>query len=238
MNSGHHLRNRRNTNDTGCRKEERMPKEPVPAVRMGRPPATSHDELERIGLELFTTRGFEETTIDEIAGAAGISRRTFFRYYTSKNDLVWGDFDAELSRLRERLAATPSSVPMMAALREAVVAFNRVDADHVALHRRRMALILGVPSLFAHSTLRFTGWRDVIAEFVGARVGRASTELLPQLVAHAALGCAIAAYTDWLQHEGTDLEPLLDEAIAELSVGFTGHESPSVPTARPPADAR
>src|SRR5689334_14098518 len=157
----------RNTNDTGCRKEERMTNEAAPAARMGRPPATSHDELERIGLELFTTRGFEETTIDEIAAAAGISRRTFFRYYTSKNDLVWGNFDAELHQLRERLAAVPPTVSMMAALREAVVAFNRVDADHVALHRRRMALILGVPTLMAHSTLRFAGWRDVIAEFVG-----------------------------------------------------------------------
>ena len=201
-----------------------MTNAPTPPVRMGRPPATSHDELERIGLELFTTRGFDETTIDEIAGAAGISRRTFFRYYTSKNDLVWGDFDTELGRLRERLASTPPSVPMMAALREAVVAFNRVDADHVALHRRRMALILGVPTLMAHSTLRFAGWRDTIAEFVGTRMGRPSTELLPQVVAHAALGCAVAAYAEWLQHPDAALEPLLDEAIAELAVGFAGHE--------------
>jgi hypothetical protein len=120
---------------------------------------------------------------------------------------------------------------MMAALREAVVAFNRVDADHVALHRRRMALILGVPTLMAHSTLRFAGWRDAIAEFVGARVARPSTELLPQLVAHAALGCAVAAYSDWLQHDDADLEPLLDQAIAELSVGFAGHET--APAAEP-----
>ncbi|GAA3395285.1 mycofactocin system transcriptional regulator [Cryptosporangium minutisporangium] len=195
-------------------------------ARMGRPPATSHDELERIGLELFTTRGFDETTIDDIAATAGISRRTFFRYYTSKNDLVWGDFDTELARLRDRLAATPPEVPMMAALREAVVAFNQVDAAHVALHRRRMALILGVPTLIAHSTLRFAGWRDVIAEFVAARVGGAATALLPQLVAHASLGCAVAAYTDWLRDPGAELEPLLDRAIAELSVGFAGHEGP------------
>ncbi|TQS42624.1 mycofactocin system transcriptional regulator [Cryptosporangium phraense] len=197
-----------------------------PPARMGRPPATSHDELEQIGLELFTTRGFDETTIDEIASAAGISRRTFFRYYTSKNDLVWGDFDAELARLRERLAATPADVPMMAALREAVVAFNRVDADHVALHRRRMALIVGVPTLIAYSTLRFAGWRDVIAEFVAGRVGRPVEDLLPQLVAHAALGCALAAYTEWLARSDADLDSLLDEAIGELASGFAGHESP------------
>jgi mycofactocin system transcriptional regulator len=196
-----------------------------PAARMGRPPATSHGELERIGLELFTSNGFEETTIDDIAAAAGISRRTFFRYYTSKNDLVWGDFDTELAGLRVRLAATPPEVTMMTALREAVVAFNRVDAAQAPVHRRRMALILGVPALIAHSTLRFAGWRDVIAEFVGARTGQPPAGLLPQVVAHAALGCAIAAYAEWLQHPDADLDRLLDEAIRELSVGFAGHEA-------------
>ena len=197
-----------------------------PAVRMGRPPATSHGELERIGLELFTRNGFEETTIDDIAAAAGISRRTFFRYYTSKNDLVWGDFDTELAGLRAGLAATPPDVTMMTALREAVVAFNRVDAEQAPVHRRRMALILGVPALMAHSTLRFAGWRKVIAEFVALRIARPPDELLPQVVAHTALGCAIAAYSEWLQHEDADLDALLDEAIRELSAGFAGHEGP------------
>jgi mycofactocin system transcriptional regulator len=191
---------------------------------MGRPPATSHGELEQIGLELFTRRGFEETTIDDIAAAAGISRRTFFRYYTSKNDLVWGDFDAELAGLRSRLAEVPPEMPMMAALREAVVAFNRVDARHAQVHRRRMTLILGVPTLMAHSTLRFAGWREVIAEFAAARLERPVNALLPQVVAHAALGGAIAAYTEWLAHDDADLDALLGEAIGELATGFAGHE--------------
>lgn len=195
-----------------------------PAARMGRPPATSHGELEQIGLELFTRRGFEETTIDDIAAAAGISRRTFFRYYTSKNDLVWGDFDAELAGLRSRLAEVPPEMPMMAALREAVVAFNRVDARHAQVHRRRMTLILGVPTLMAHSTLRFAGWREVIAEFAAARLERPVNALLPQVVAHAALGGAIAAYTEWLAHDDADLDALLGEAIGELATGFAGHE--------------
>jgi mycofactocin system transcriptional regulator len=195
-----------------------------PATRMGRPPATSHGELEQIGLELFTSNGFEETTIDDIAVAAGISRRTFFRYYNSKNDLVWGDFDGELARLRTRLAATPANVPMMAALREAVVAFNRVDPAHESWHRRRMALILGVPALIAYSTLRFTGWRDVIAEFVGARTGQAATALMPQVVGHTALGCSVAAYAEWLANEKADLATLIDEAMVALSTGFAGLE--------------
>ena len=49
---------------------------------------------------LFAARGFDATAVDDIASAAGIARRTFFRYYASKNDLVWGDFDGELRRFR------------------------------------------------------------------------------------------------------------------------------------------
>ena len=73
----------------------------------GRRPRTTRAELERVAFALFEAKGFDETTVDDIAAAAGIGRRTFFRYYPSKNDVVWGDFDGELARLRGWLAATP-----------------------------------------------------------------------------------------------------------------------------------
>ncbi|MGH1553997.1 TetR family transcriptional regulator [Streptomyces sp. L7] len=61
--------------------------------------------LERLGFDLFARHGFDRTTVDDIAAAAGIGRRTFFRYFASKNDLVWGDFEGQLVRLRELLDA-------------------------------------------------------------------------------------------------------------------------------------
>ncbi|MCQ0020665.1 TetR family transcriptional regulator [Actinomadura madurae] len=67
------------------------------APRVGRRPRTSRGELERVALRLFAERGFEETTVDDIASAAGIGRRTFFRYYGSKNDVVWGTSRASWS---------------------------------------------------------------------------------------------------------------------------------------------
>jgi AcrR family transcriptional regulator len=57
-------------------------------ARSGRPRATSRADLERLGFELFGQKGFDETTVDDIATGAGIGRRTFFRYFASKNDLV------------------------------------------------------------------------------------------------------------------------------------------------------
>src|SRR5246127_3753373 len=157
----------------------------------GRRRATSHAELEQTAFALFAAQGFEATTVDEIAAAAGIGRRTFFRYFPSKNDIPWGAFELELERMRARLRACPPQVPLMDAIREALVDFNRVDAAQVPLHRQRMELILRVPALFAHSTLRFTAWREVIAEFVAARTGERTGQLAPQAIAYAVLGVAV-----------------------------------------------
>src|SRR5579862_9792533 len=112
----------------------------------GRRRVTSRGELEQVAFELFAANGFEHTTVDDIAFAAGIGRRTFFRYFPSKNDVPWGDFDAELARLRGRLRAVPPQAPLMQALRTAITDFNRVAPAQLPAHRRRMELILRVPA--------------------------------------------------------------------------------------------
>ena len=184
--------------------------------RSGRPAATTRAELEQVALELFAERGFDSTTVEDIAAAAGIGRRTFFRYYASKNDVVWGEFEENLSALRTRLSRTDPSRPLLDALCEAVLAFNRLDPAHAPWHRNRMALVLTVPALQAHSTLRYTAWRAVVAEFVGDRLGTSPSELLPQLVAHLCLGAALTAYEQWLLDPGADLQALLAASLQAL----------------------
>ena len=186
----------------------------------GRRRATSRAELEQVAFTLFTARGFDATTVDEIAAAAGIGRRTFFRYFPSKNDVPWGAFEDELERMRVRLKACPPEVPVMDAIRYALIDFNRVAPAQVPLHRRRMELILRVPTLLAHSTLRFAAWREVVAEFVAERTGRRPDDLAPQAIAHAVLGVAIAAYEHWLDDPDSDLGALLDDAMRQLSGAF------------------
>ena len=186
----------------------------------GRRRATSRAELEQAAFALFAVRGFDATTVDEIAAAAGIGRRTFFRYFPSKNDIPWGSFENELERMRVRLKACPPEVPLTDAIRVALIDFNRVAPAQVPLHRRRMELILRVPTLLAHSTLRFTAWREVVAEFVAERTGRRQDDLAPQAIAHAVLGVAIAAYEHWLDDPDSDLGTLLDEAMRQVSSTF------------------
>ena len=186
---------------------------PAPA---GRRRSTSRAELEQVAFDLFERQGFEHTTVDDVASAAGIGRRTFFRYFGSKNEVPWGDFDSELAGMRRRLAATPPRSSLMEAIREAIVDFNGMPAEQVPAHRRRMTFILGVPALQAHSTLRFAAWRQVIADFVAQRTGQRPDALLPRTIAHAMLGVAVAAYEQWLASPDDDLCELLDSAVREL----------------------
>ncbi len=186
----------------------------------GRRRVTSRAELEQVAFDLFDRQGFEQTTVDDIASAAGIGRRTFFRYFASKNEVPWGDFDAELAGMRRRLTAAPASAPLMDAIRQAIVDFNQMPAGQWPAHRRRMTFILGVPALQAHSTLRFAAWRQVIADFVAQRTGQSPDALLPRTIAHAMLGVAVAAYEQWLASPGDDLCELLDSAILALGSAF------------------
>ena len=190
-------------------------------VRAAQRRITSRAELEQVAFDLFERRGFERTTVDDIASAAGIGRRTFFRYFPSKSDAVWGDFDGELARLRQRLKAAPAGTPPLEAIRREIVEINRIAPDQVPAHRRRMDLILRVPALQAHSTLRYAAWRQVIADFVADRTGEPAGALVPQAIGYAMLGVAIAAYEQWLHDGSADLCELLDTAVYALTSGFS-----------------
>ena len=189
---------------------------PAGEPRRGRPQSTSARELELIALRLFTERGFDETTVEDIAAAAGIGRRTFFRYFASKNDVVWGQFAEGLQQLRAALAGADEGVPWPSALREAVVAFNALPPEQVPVHRERMDLILHVPALQAHSTLMYAEWRGVVASFVARRLGLEADDYLPRLTGHLALAAAVAAYEQWLLDPGSSLASLLDEGLRWL----------------------
>jgi TetR/AcrR family transcriptional regulator, regulator of mycofactocin system len=185
----------------------------------GRPPSTSRESVAHVALDLFVQRGFEETTVDDIALALGVGRRTVFRYYASKNDIVWGDFDRVLDRLRADLDSQGDDVSVVDAVAAAAVSSNRYPVAQLPELRARMILITTVPALQAHSMLRYAAWRAVVAEYAARRCGVEADCLGPQTLAFAALGTSIAAFSAWAR-AGGDLESRLAAAYGALSTGF------------------
>ena len=156
--------------------------------------------------------------MDAIARAVGVSRRTLFRYYRSKNDIPWGQFDRTLKNFRQLFAEMPTDLPLCEAVHRGVLKFNEFDADAEPPHRERMRLIVETPALQAHSVLRYGSWRNVIAEYVATRTGLAPDEILPQTVAQVSLALALTAYGLWLEDPDSSLQDLLDQCLECLRV--------------------
>jgi TetR/AcrR family transcriptional regulator, regulator of mycofactocin system len=188
-------------------------------MSIGRPPSTTREEIEAVALDLFAERGFEATTVDDIAVAVGVGRRTVFRYFESKNDIAWGDFDWVMRRLREALDEG-AGLPLMEALRGGVVESNRYPAEQLPGLRTRMTLITGTPALQAHSALRYAEWRGVVAGWASGRLGEAPDDLRPRVIGYAALGTAMACFERWVASGDEDLLELLDAAFIAIAAGF------------------
>ncbi|MFD4366057.1 mycofactocin system transcriptional regulator [Rhodococcus sp. NPDC058521] len=191
-----------------------------PSSRIGRHPSTTQDRIATVAIELFAAQGFEETSVDEVAEAAGIARRTLFRYFPSKNAIPWGDFDDHLAMMRAELAELPADMPMAEALTSALLHFNTVPADAAAMHRKRMRLILQTPTLQAYSSVMYEGWRRVVAEYVAGRLGVSPTDHGPRTTGYLLLGIAMSAYEQWLADATLELTDLLASGMKQLSDGL------------------
>ncbi|HEX9832009.1 MAG TPA: mycofactocin system transcriptional regulator [Mycobacterium sp.] len=188
--------------------------------RVGRRRSTSWDHISNVAIDLFTARGFDDVSVDDVAEAAGIARRTLFRYYPSKNALPWGDFEAHLARMRDLLSDLDPDVGIDAALRTALLAFNTFDEAETARHRQRMRVILQTAALQAYSMTMYAGWRTVVVAFVARRLGMKEADLVPQTVAWTMLGVALSAYQVWLADESVSLLEALGDAFDTVSDGL------------------
>ena len=190
------------------------PATPRPAPTARRAPSRSIETIERVALELFRERGFEETPVEDIAAAAGISRRTFFRYFGSKSDIPFGNFESLLDDLEAWLESVPDDRPMFDVIADATMRFNRVHSDGPVAHRERMDLILHTPALRANAALRNAEWLSVVARYAARRMDEPPDSLGPQLAGHIALGAANAAYEQWLRDDTSDLDELVHRAFS------------------------
>lgn len=178
--------------------------------------------LEEAALRLFAERGYEHTTVEEIAEAAGISVRTLFRYYSSKQHLLLGDVaQGRLSAFRTALWARPASEPPLMAIEGALDDLDLTDRAEREQILARLALLARQPSLLTTYLVLNRDLAGVVADFVARRTGSAVTDLYPQMVAAATSAAWDTALVTWAASDGTaDLSELRRTAFAALTAGL------------------
>ncbi|WP_432042623.1 TetR family transcriptional regulator [Streptomyces cadmiisoli] len=177
------------------------------------------NELTDAALQLLARKGFDRVTIDEIAAAAGVSKRTFFRYFASKEDVVV-QFLAEVGTgIRAELAGRPAEEPPSVALGHAVSASVAACAGHSERALRVVRLILGTPALLARFLERQAHWRGELAEELADRLGLdRATDLYPHMAAGMALTAFDTVLQRWSDSDGTeDPAALSDRAFAIIA---------------------
>ncbi|MGY1857162.1 acyl-CoA-like ligand-binding transcription factor [Modestobacter sp. SYSU DS0290] len=178
-----------------------------PAGATGRPAVTTPHELAAVAQRLFVTAGFEGTSIDDIARAAGIGRRTFFRYFESKADVLFVESPAELARLRQGLAAAHPGEPRPAVVTRAVLAALHHPPEDREWALQRAQLILGVPALAAHTSVVLSRWCRAVADH--ARTRPCADPYYAEALGHAVVAATVAAHAHWIAHPETELADAL-----------------------------
>ena len=194
---------------------------PRPGLRERRKKLTA-EELEAAALRLFGERGFDSVTVDDIAAEADVSRRTFFRYFASKEDVLLADHFVQLARLREAMAARPLDEPIVTALRNALLSMTGDFEDRKEMIILRGRLMRDTPSLQARSLVHQKLWEDAMQEMVAERLGvDPATDLRPGVVSAATVAAMRVAFQSWLTAGATgDLIAMTAEALDLLDGGL------------------
>jgi AcrR family transcriptional regulator len=179
-------------------------------------------ELEAAAFRLFGERGFDAVTVDDIAAEADVSRRTFFRYFASKEDVLLADHFVQLARLREAIDTRPPDEPIITALRNALLSMSTDFEDRKEMIILRGRLMRDTPSLQARSLVHQKLWEEAMQEMVAERLGvDPAKDLRPGVVSAATLAAMRVAFTNWLTAgcDG-DLIALTAEALDLLDGGL------------------
>ncbi|MER6532103.1 TetR/AcrR family transcriptional regulator [Streptomyces sp. NPDC001508] len=186
---------------------------------MSKPPARMR--LADAAFVLFDERGYENTTVDDIAERAGVGRTTFFRHYRSKEAVIFPDHDRLLELIRDRLATSSHSTALVA-VSDAVrlVLLHYVDEGDLA--RRRYALTSKVAALRDREIASVARYQRLFREFIADWMGdpTESASLRAELMAASVVAAHNHVLRRWLRGESSDPVVEVDEAMREVLALF------------------
>jgi len=175
--------------------------------------------IQKEALRLFLEKGFEATTIEEIAEAAEISPSTFFNYFPTKEEVVFQD---ELDPLiLAAFNAQPEGTHPIRALRDSMkTVFGQLTAEQDNVMRQRISLMSSTPALRSAMLTQFADLVDQIAELMAGRVGREPTDFAIRNLAGALLGVMMSALLIAASNPRADMIDVADRAMAHLEAGL------------------
>jgi len=177
-------------------------------------------EIAATAMRLFLEHGFEATTMEQIAGEIGISRRSLFRYFGTKEDIVLGDHAESGRTLLAALEARPADEPPWEALRAALKALVESLPYTPEDFLKITSMLHASPSLRGRQMEKRHQWTELLLPDIARRLGTTAdgmNELRARALVACALACSEAATETWVRSNGTvDMERAFDEAVAAV----------------------
>jgi AcrR family transcriptional regulator len=193
--------------------------EPPPSLRERRRYRTRRT-IQAQALQLFAAKGFQATTIEEIAAAAEMAPRTFFRYFSTKEEVVfWSDYQPTLAGF---VAARPDDEPALKALHHGIVdalaAIWDQDGERML---QRIRLAFRTPALHPRMRQQQAGWATAVAKILADRLGERPDNLEIRIVAAAVAAAVWVAIEEWQAQDNGEgeLGALIDQALGTVLAG-------------------
>ncbi|OIJ68846.1 TetR family transcriptional regulator [Streptomyces mangrovisoli] len=198
------------------------------AAQSAKPPM--RDALVAAAFRLFLERGYEQTTVDDIVALAGVGRRSFFRYFPSKEDVVFPDHERCLADMTAFLSVSEPGHEPVQRVCDAARLVLRMYAENPTFSVQRYRLTKQVPGLRAYELSVVWRYERALADYLRARfAGRRDGILRADVIAAAVVAAHNNALRSWLRSDGEgDAGTAVDHALGYVQSAFGQDESPRV----------
>ncbi|MGI4896232.1 MAG: TetR/AcrR family transcriptional regulator [Janthinobacterium lividum] len=186
----------------------------------GRRRSADPREVATLALRLFAKMGYDETTMAEIAAAAGISRQTLFRYFPAKSDIVWDRMADDTRALRAALSAVPPEEHFLDALCRVVPTSLQYDDDDLDVLREQVTILAATPAVLSRLRGESRAWTHVVDLFVAERTGRSTDDVVVRAVSDCVQAVGWTALLSWVETTESSPARLQREAYSALRDGF------------------
>lgn len=193
------------------------------------------DALVAAAFRLFLERGYEQTTVDDIVALAGVGRRSFFRYFPSKEDVVFPDHERCLADMTAFLAASGKEHEPVRRVCDAARLVLLMYAENPSFSVQRYRLTKQVPGLRAYELSVVWRYERALAEYLRGRfTGRPDGTLHADVIAAAVVAAHNNALRSWLRSDGQgDASATVEHALGYVQSAFGAPPTAPAPAARP-----